>query len=130
MTLRLCVSAVMGAVACVAFGVQTRAEPISVQVGRGGASYAMLCAGCHGAMLDGGRGPPLRGAAFLQQWKEKTARNLYSRILTTMPVSAPGSLPSSTVLDLTLYLLKQNDLNVGSEAKTSADMLNAMTITH
>jgi hypothetical protein len=80
-------------------------------------------------MLDGGRGPPLRGAAFLQQWKEKTARNLYSRILSTMPVSAPGTLPPSDVLDLTLFLLKQNSLDVGPEAKTSADMLNAMKIT-
>jgi hypothetical protein len=66
----------------------------------------------------------------MEHWKEKTARNLYSRILTTMPVSSPGSLEPDTVLDLTVYILRQNDMNVGSEAKSSADMLNSVTITH
>ena len=128
--MRLCFSVIMIAASFLIATRAIRGEPASVQVERGSTSYGSLCAACHGAMLDGGRGPALRGAGFLQRWKEKTARNLYSRILSTMPVSEPGSLPPSTVLDLTLYILKQNDLNVGPDAAISADMLNSVPITH
>lgn len=106
------------------------ADPASTQIARGGATFATQCAACHGANLDGGRGPPLHGTTFLTEWKQKTARNLYSRILTTMPVSAPGSLDPDVVLELTMYLLHQNGVAVGTQAKASADELNTMPITH
>ena len=102
--------------------------PASVQVKSGGEVYARLCAGCHGPELAGGRGPPLRGAMFMQNWQHKTARKLYSKILTTMPSSAPGTLSSKTALDVTMYVLRQNDVAIGAQAKTSPDLLNHMNI--
>ena len=107
-----------------------RGEPALEQAKRGAQSYAKRCGECHGLNLDGGQGPPLAGAHFHQAWQQKTARNLYSRILTTMPISDPGSLPSETVLDITVYILGENGISVGTEAMTSPDSLNALRIEH
>lgn len=104
--------------------------PVSVQVSRGQASYASNCASCHGSTLDGGQGPALKGADFLAQWSGKTARNLYSLILSSMPASNPGSLPPRTVLDLAIYILSQNGVDVGSRARTSTDQLASIVIKH
>jgi mono/diheme cytochrome c family protein len=97
-------------------------------VENGGKLYAEVCAECHGATLGGGKGPALRGAAFVQNWLHKTARELYSRILTTMPASAPGTLPEETVVDITIYVLNQNGVDVGSELKALPDSLNTIEI--
>ena len=105
-----------------------RGEPSALQAQNGARLYAEQCAECHGATLGGGKGPPLRGAGFLQSWQHKTARKLYSRILTTMPAAAPGTLPQEAVLDVTIYILSQNGVDVGSHAKTSPDLLNAIKI--
>lgn len=106
------------------------AAPASSPLAAGQAAFASNCASCHGAMLGGGWGPPLKGAQFLANWKGKTGRNLYSRILTTMPASNPGSLPSKTVLAVTLYLLSENGVDVGSRAPRSPDELNSIVIKH
>jgi mono/diheme cytochrome c family protein len=120
------------AVACVALlgmiAGTGRGEPLTLQAHNGGRLYAEQCAQCHGATLGGGRGPPLRGAGFLQNWQHKTARNLYSRILTTMPPTAPGTLPEEAVLEVTIYILRQNGVDMGSHLKASPDLLNAIKI--
>lgn len=103
-------------------------DPISVQLSKGGAQYASTCARCHGPALGGAWGPPLKGETFLQEWNQQTARKLYSRILTTMPASAPGTLSPRTVLNLTLYILSQNGVRLGSKERTSPNQLNAVTI--
>ena len=94
----------------------------------GASLYAELCAECHGATLGGGKGPPLRGADFLQNWQQKTARTLYGRILTTMPAGAPGTLSEGAVLAVTIYILSQNGVDVGSDLKRSPDALNTIEI--
>jgi S-disulfanyl-L-cysteine oxidoreductase SoxD len=105
-----------------------RSEPAALQAQSGERLYAEQCAECHGATLGGGKGPPLRGADFLKSWQHKTARNLYSRILTTMPAAAPGTLPQKAVLAITIYILSRNGVDVGSHAKTSPDLLNTIEI--
>ena len=105
-----------------------RGEPSAPRAENGGKLYAEVCAECHGATLGGGKGPPLHGAAFLQNWQHKTARDLYSRILTTMPADAPGTLPEETVVDVTIYVLSQNGMNVGSEVKGLPDSLSTIEI--
>ena len=105
-----------------------RGEPPSLQARNGETVYAEQCAECHGATLDGGKGPPLRGADFLQSWQHKTARNLYSRILTTMPAAAPGTLPKEAVLAVTIYILSKNGVDMGSRVRTSAELLDAIEI--
>lgn len=94
----------------------------------GGKLYQQLCSECHGESLGGGRGPPLRGADFLQMWQHKTARDLYDRILNTMPASDPGSLSEESVLDITIYLLSRNHVGVDPRAKPSAEALDAIEI--
>jgi mono/diheme cytochrome c family protein len=105
-----------------------RGDPSAPRAENGGKLYAEVCAECHGATLGGGKGPPLRGPAFLQNWQHKTARDLYSRILSTMPASAPGTLPEEMVVDITIYVLNQNDINVGSEVKALPNSLGAVEI--
>lgn len=105
-----------------------RGDPSALQAQNGARLYAEQCAECHGATLGGGRGPPLRGAGFLQHWQHKSARNLYSRILTTMPAATPGTLPEQGVLDVTIYILSQNGLDMGSDVKTSPDLLDTIEI--
>jgi S-disulfanyl-L-cysteine oxidoreductase SoxD len=102
--------------------------PASEQVSRGQVAYVSHCASCHGETLSGGWGPPLKGTQFLGQWADKKARSLYSRILSTMPASAPGTLPPKTVLAVTVYLLRQNGVAVGTKATTSVNELNAIVI--
>ena len=105
-----------------------RAEPPALQAQNGARLYREQCAECHGATLGGGKGPPLRGADFLQNWQHKTGRKLYGRILTTMPAAAPGTLPEAAVLDVTIYILSQNGVDVGSPVTTSPDLLNTIEI--
>jgi S-disulfanyl-L-cysteine oxidoreductase SoxD len=104
-----------------------RGEP-ALQAQNGGKLYAEQCAQCHGATLGGGKGPPLRGADFLENWQKKTARKLFSRILTTMPAADPATLPEQAVLDITVYILSQNGADVGSDVKTSPDQLDTIEI--
>src|SRR5919107_1355372 len=56
---------------------------------RGRAAYDGKCASCH----DGGTmGPELWGEAFLTQWENKDVASFFTRIQTTMPEDAPGTL--------------------------------------
>ena len=105
-----------------------RGESSVAHAENGGKLYAEVCAECHGATLGGGKGPPLRGAAFLQNWQHKTAHDLYGRILTTMPADAAGTLPDETVVDITIYVLKQNGVDLGSELKALPDSLSTIEI--
>jgi mono/diheme cytochrome c family protein len=60
--------------------------------------YRSKCAGCHGADLAGGEhAPALKGEAFWSQWDQETVRSLYSRIISTMPPDAPGSVANKVI---------------------------------
>ena len=120
--------AVTGAALLAMIASPARGEPAALQAQNGARLYTEQCAECHGAKLGGGRGPPLRGADFLQNWQHKTARNLYSRILTTMPPTAPGTLPEVAALEVTIYILRQNGVDMGSHLERSPDLLNAIKI--
>ena len=53
--------------------------------------YGSLCSACHGSTFAGGsRGPALKGPHFLEHWEGKSAYDLYSLILLTMPSDNPG----------------------------------------
>src|SRR5438128_2539042 len=82
----------------VADGVYTDA-----QAERGAASYATACSGCHRADLGGGQGPALKEARFSRDFAEKNLDTLYTKIATTMPRNAPGSLGDAVSLDIVAY---------------------------
>lgn len=84
------------------------------QVDRGQAQYNAHCASCHGDALNGGdSAPALSGGGFLTNWSGQSAGDLFTRIKTTMPLDAPGSLGSPAVGDIEAFLLSKNGFPVG-----------------
>ena len=84
------------------------------QAERGKTVYAEQCASCHGATLAGGDvAPPLSGSAFLNNWNNTSAGDLFDRIRTTMPQSNPGSLSGKAVSDIEAYMFQVNGFPAG-----------------
>ena len=93
------------------------------QAKRGRTAYDGKCAACH----DGGTmGPELWGDPFLAEWENKSVGAFFSRIQTTMPEDAPGSLSENDVLDLVSYVLQTNGFPAGDKAIQSASVLATM----
>ena len=68
--------------------------------------YKTRCASCHGTDMEGGdHGAPLKDDHFWGEWEGKTARSLYSRILSTMPLDDPGTLPENDVLKIVGHIV-------------------------
>ncbi|MER3483406.1 MAG: cytochrome C [Meiothermus sp.] len=90
----------------------------------GKAQYSQNCAGCHGANLQGGAGPALKGSSFTAKWANgsKTVDDLYYIIHTQMPLNAPGSLKESQYLAITAYILQQNGYKAGKTALSSKNL--------
>jgi cytochrome c5 len=97
------------------------------QAARGGAAYEAACAGCHRADLGGGTGPALKQQRFARQFAGKDLRTLFTKVATTMPRNAPGSLGDNVALDLIAYLLRENGFPAGSEELT-ADALDRIRV--
>jgi cytochrome c5 len=86
-----------------------------VQATRGAAAYDNICSGCHRADLSGNSGPALREARFAKMWADKDLKTLYTKIATTMPRGAPGSLGDNVYLDITAHILRENGFPAGPE---------------
>jgi mono/diheme cytochrome c family protein len=83
--------------------------------GDGKAVYDKSCAACHGADLQGaGETPPLKGAPFLANWKDKTAGDLYAYIHQNMPPGAGGSLSDGDYRAIAAYILQANGAKDGA----------------
>jgi quinoprotein glucose dehydrogenase len=102
-------------------GVYTAAQAKSGQV-----VYRAKCGLCHGETLAGGENesPGLKGEGFISHWRGKPLRALYSRIISTMPTTDPGSLGEKETLDLVAYLLQGNGFPSGKNRATSPEALN------
>jgi glucose dehydrogenase/uncharacterized cupin superfamily protein len=104
-------------------------RPLATQVADGAAGYSRQCAACHGEQLQGvAHAPALRGNSFLTSWSGKSSRNLYSRIISTMPLTHPGSLEPAMALDITVFILSANAQAISSSAYGSADQLDSVPI--
>jgi PQQ-dependent dehydrogenase (methanol/ethanol family) len=90
----------------------------SAQVAQGRFEYSQKCAVCHGAQLQGGGAPALKGTAFAQQWNGKTLQTLYGYIHSNMPLGQGGELNSQEYADIVSYLLAQSGLPAGDEKLT------------
>lgn len=65
----------------------------AAQAERGAKVYAENCGFCHGDDLKGSDViPAVTGTDFFGTWKGKTAADLFEKISTTMPATAPGTL--------------------------------------
>jgi len=81
----------------------------------GKAVYDKNCAVCHGADFQPSGGvPPVKGEAFLANWKGRTVGDLYNKVR-TMPPGAAGSLSDPDYLDAVAYLLQTNGFKPGQD---------------
>jgi cytochrome c5 len=95
------------------------------QAQRGGTVFEEKCSTCHG---ENTWGPSLHGTSFWSSWDRKTARSLYSMIISAMPPDRPGSLSEKTVFDLVAYILRMNALPAGSQEIDNAEKLNSVRV--
>jgi hypothetical protein len=71
-------------------------------------------------------GPELWGDPFLTQWENKDVASLFTRIQTTMPEDAPGTLAEKEVLDIIAYVIQTNGFPAGDNELASKDALARM----
>jgi len=83
------------------------------QATRGGATFQMRCAVCHGEMLEGLAGPPLAGDLFLGPRDQQPLADLFDKIHNTMPADAPGTLEPPQVVELVAFILQSNRFPAG-----------------
>lgn len=97
------------------------------QANRGAAAYDASCSGCHRADLSGGTGPALREQRFAQQYAGRDLKTLFTKIATTMPRNAAGSLADGVNLDIVAHVLKENGFPAGARELT-ADGLESIGV--
>jgi len=101
----------------------------SAQAVAGKAAYQRNCASCHGAGVDDGTAPALRGAAFLGKYGGKPAADLFTYVSTKMPPAASGSLGGAEYAQIIAYVLQQSGFATGrKEFASDAAALASVTI--
>jgi mono/diheme cytochrome c family protein len=91
----------------------------AAQAAAGAKAFAANCASCHGVKLQGGMGPPLKGATAPYHGTA-TVGDVYEAVSTQMPMGKPGSLSPSAYAAIIAYLMQQNGHPAGSKQLTSA----------
>lgn len=85
------------------------------QAKRGEAAYAMDCASCHGAKLEGrSQTPALAGAEFLMNWDGTTVGDLFEKIQASMPADKPGTLSPERNAEILAFLLSASKMPAGA----------------
>jgi hypothetical protein len=102
------------------------------QANRGRTYYAMSCAECHGARLQGGESKPLSGDVFWNDWRESTVGELLTYISKNMPYSEDGTLAGtlspSTYVDIVAHMLERNGLPAGERELTSDSGIGVLIV--
>jgi mono/diheme cytochrome c family protein len=86
----------------------------TAQADNGKNVFDQNCAGCHGADLTGGEGPPLTGMPFIYTWGGQPVAGLIKFVQNNMPASAPGTLTPESTLNVISYILSKNKLAAGN----------------
>ena len=81
--------------------------------------YGSKCAACHGATMQGGGAPALKGAAFMAKWGEAGEAALADYIARAMPPGAAGSIDAVMAQQFAAYILQEN-AGGGKAAEESA----------
>ena len=90
------------------------------QAKAGEALYKEQCSACHGDNLEGsGPMPPLAGKDFLANWEGKTLGDLFEKVQTTMPATAPGTLTPEQTTNIVSYMLSKDNYPAGAAALES-----------
>jgi glucose dehydrogenase/mono/diheme cytochrome c family protein len=90
----------------------------TAQLAHGRYEYSQRCAVCHGAQLQGGGAPALKGHAFAAQWNGKQLKDFYSYIYHNMPLGQAGVLSGQEYADIVAYILGSNGVPAGTEKFT------------
>jgi mono/diheme cytochrome c family protein len=94
------------------------------QAARGEQTYKRSCGYCHRDNLQGDEGPALVGSRFTFQWQDRTLKDLFTTISSTMPDDAPGTLTDDAYVDVISFLLQANGAAAGDqELRADADAL-------
>lgn len=119
----LALFAVVGATGFWGAGVtaQTTTGPFTAaQANAGRAAYVTNCMACHQANMAGeGDALPLVGKTFMAVWGNRTTKDLYETIHTSMPYGNGGSLDAKTYTDLTAFILQSNGSKPGNDPLTT-----------
>jgi len=102
------------------------------QATRGKETATMACGSCHGMTLNGGDlAPTLAGDDFIGHWYDAKLSELVTKVNTTMPADAPGSLKPAEYADVVAYMLQLNGFPAGTDALVlePATALDAIKIT-
>src|SRR5664279_3830606 len=98
------------------------------QLSQGRWEYAQKCAVCHGAQLQGGGAPALKGRIFNVQWNGKSLKEFYNYVHTNMPLGQGGELSSQEYADIVSYVLAQNGLPAGDEKLTPMSSMDRVLV--
>ena len=103
----------------IAVGAQGRSVTQGVftaaQATRGAAVYKESCAMCHGADFKGNDVVPgLNDKAFWGFWSTQTVGDLFEKINTSMPATAPGTLTAAQTADVVAHILNAQKFPAGS----------------
>ncbi len=127
---KILVLGVFAAATSLAGGSATTRDGIfsEAQASAGQHLYMQHCSLCHRESLAGGvnESPPLKGPRFMQNWAGHDLKALYGRIISTMPVSDPGSLSDQETIDIVSFLLRENGFPPGNTLEK--DRLPAITL--
>jgi len=86
------------------------------QAATGGKTFAQSCAPCHGANLEGGAGPALKGTSWQQLYGGAKLLTVWGEIKGPMAQYAGTTFATQQSLDLLAYLLQQNRFPAGKQA--------------
>ena len=101
----------------------------TAQAERGKKFYAENCSFCHGDDLKGSDViPALTGDAFLKVYTAKPIAELYTKINSSMPATAPGSMTPAQTADVIAYMLTFYKAPAGmNELPAKPDELKTIT---
>ena len=129
------VLALLGATAALGFWhsdavAQTATGPFTAeQATAGRAAYVANCMACHQANMAGeGDALPLAGKTFMKAWANRTTKDLYDTIHTSMPYGNGGSLDVNTYVSLVAFILQSNGAQPGTDVFTPATAVKIGTI--
>ena len=92
----------------------------TAQAEGGQTRFNAQCAICHGRTLGGSAGPPLAGEAFVGRWSSLPLSDLVTKVRSTMPENAPGTMTMTEAAGLVAYILQVNETPAG-DAELSDD---------
>jgi alcohol dehydrogenase (cytochrome c) len=98
------------------------------QLSQGRWEYSQKCSVCHGAQLQGGGAPALKGSEFSTQWNGKTLKDFYDVVHTTMPLGQAGTLDAQEYADIVAYVLAQSGLPAGSDKLTAQSPMDRVLV--